>query len=866
MADGSAIRQFFSALWPELPAGLHLPIFTVPGERTRWCASADEAVTACQVDELNVYCGVAMQDRVAAISSNGERTRGTSATARAIAGLWVDVDFKGPSHAAENLAPTLGDALSVVGAMGLPASIITRTGGGVQAWWLFREPWELHEPVEWQRAAALAAGWVVTAQAHGGAKGWKVDSTKDLARVLRVPGTFNVKAEPVLVTADYFDHRYNPSDFDEHLYLHVPAERFSQSPELSDADEADLYVASCAVKCLNAERSDEYESWINVGMVLKSLGHEDATFELWDKFSARSDKYDAQAIRKKWDQLKPTGAIGLGSLLYWARQDSKNGVLGYDDAEIKSAFQRIPKASNGHPIVLGVSEKSPAPTLPPGVRPRIANVLDATIQSADGEEKNVVHYMPVETVAAGLSAATGQWPRRAGGVLFTLSQDYDRSRVPKHSDVTWLSKSDKLFAWMQKVANLRWTTKAAYDPVTKQPLTPCTKGEFFEYLIHYAHPAYVGLEVLPHEPPFPDLFYVPCELTQNCDDGGALDKLVQAFNAESEEDRQLLLAALMTPGWGGPAGSRPAFVFTSDHGRGVGKTVTAEVFAQVWGGAISISADGDWEKVRSRMLGDESLGKRCMLFDNIKHRLSGSDIESIITSKVIDGWKPFYGQASRPNLLTWYMTANTPSLSRDLADRSVVIKIGRQNHGRDFIRWAQEHITNHQAEIVGSLLALLRQPAGSQIERKNRDRWTAWQDGVLSKFPNADELAALIISRRPTVDSDLDDAEDVAGAVTELISETFPDYEQRKVFISKQQLHGRLMKKGLVGRDMSMRGVTTWVKNMAHSGPLHFLTEYRKSTERGWLFVGQSSDTSNDVNELPGLPDERYGWNRPSDR
>lgn len=781
--------------------------------------------------------------------------------------MWLDIDILGPGHKAINLPANEAEALELLAMMRLAPSVLVRSGGGLQAWWLFAEPWIFADDADRNRAAVLAASWVMTAQAHGNAREWKVDSTKDLARVLRVAGTYNRKHKPVLIAAEYFGHRYQPSDFDEFIYADLAARVVTEAPGTPASDE-DVYIASMAVDCLSAARSDDRDEWIAVGMALKTLCHEPAGFAMFERFSQKSSKYESANCRETWESFKPNGQISMASLIFRARTDAGK-VAGVDDLPAKTAWQLNPPpaAKPGEyqptPVAPPVTTIKPMPVIQGGPRQRIANVIDAKVTAQDGEERNVVQHRTLESVYGLLAESTQNWPRRAGGVLFVAKENVT-DLLPTHRDITWLTNTDKLFAWMQRIANIRWTTKSATDAVSGKPLSPATKKEFFEYLIHYCEPSYDGVEVLPHEPPLEDLYYLPCDLnvTDALADGGPLDELVAKFNAETDEDRLLLLAALMTPGWGGPCGARPMFVFTSEHGRGVGKSSTASLFGDIWGGTIGIGADEDWAKVRGRLLGDDALGKRCVLLDNLKGKLSNGDIEGIITSGVIDGWKPYHGQASRPNNLTWYVTANTPTLSRDLADRSIVIKLGKQRPGEDFLGWSRAHIARHRKAIVAGLLALLRREPTEEIQKKNRDRWAAWQVGVLAKLGSANDLAAKVCERRSTVDADTEDAEDVAHAVVELIAEAFPDHDARRIFISRQQIYWQLQKKGLGAKDMGPKAYTTWLRGMANSGPLHFLAETKYQGERGWYFTGAGYPVGKKVDFIPDDPSDAYGWRK----
>jgi hypothetical protein len=501
-----------------------------------------------------------------------------------------------------------------------------------------------------------------------------------------------------------------------------------------------------------------------------------------------------------------------------------------EDTEIASALQRAAD-----------QPKSTAPdlVLPPSVKPgrsTISNVVDA--ETSDGE--SVRYYTPLPQIAMNVSEAMGGWPRRVGGQLFAVDEQLDD--LPDMRAVRWIKKPEALFAWMGGKCDIRWSTGESKHQVRKgSRLNPPTKQEMFAYFVDGPLPNYRAVEILPHHPPVKGLYYLPCKLpVVPVPDGNAtpLQELINRFNPETELDRRLMLCALLTPGWGGPPGTRPAFVFTSDHGRGSGKTTTANVMADVWGGAMGISVKEDIDKVRGRLLGDDSLTKRIALIDNIKGRMSNSDIEGFITSKEFDGWKPYVGQASRPNYMTWYLTANSPSLSRDLADRSVVIKVGKQAHSTSFIAWATDWVNKHRAMILAELIEVLRGEPLVEIETKNRDRWAGWQDAILTRFEDGNELATLIRDRRGTVDADTEDADEIAEVVLRMVSDHFGDHQQRRIMITYQQLYNRLVKDGVTDKNFGPRQCISWIKEKCGNGPLSFLKPSRTDQCRGWMYVG----------------------------
>ena len=217
-------RQFLDLLFAGKDPGEHILIWLLRGRRSAWFADTAAAAVFVEAHRTqDVYVGVALSPKdhgpnLRLKIESGERLPSS------IVGLWADLDVQDGVHKKQNLPPTLEDAKALLFPE-LPPSILIHSGGGFQAWWLFKEPWILDSEAEVRKAAALAKRWIGTIQARAHAKRWDVDSVEDLPRILRIPGTFNCKQpegkppippRPVRLL-EINDHRYNPSDIDEYL-------------------------------------------------------------------------------------------------------------------------------------------------------------------------------------------------------------------------------------------------------------------------------------------------------------------------------------------------------------------------------------------------------------------------------------------------------------------------------------------------------------------------------------------------------------------------------------------------------------------------------------------------------------------------
>jgi RepB DNA-primase from phage plasmid len=79
--------------------------------------------------------------------------------------------------------------LAHIDGLAVPApSVLVASGGGVHAYWLLKEAWQMCSEARLEAAKLVQARWVALVGGDGGAK--------DLCRVLRVPGSRNYKYEP----------------------------------------------------------------------------------------------------------------------------------------------------------------------------------------------------------------------------------------------------------------------------------------------------------------------------------------------------------------------------------------------------------------------------------------------------------------------------------------------------------------------------------------------------------------------------------------------------------------------------------------------------------------------------------------------
>lgn len=203
-------HQFLLDLFGECEAEHYICIWRRDNKLTRRFKVADidaAAVYARETGETtDVYVGCGLQPE-----DGPENERGKARSVCCIMGAWADIDVGSHGNGKKYL-PTLDAATRFLDTLPVKPTKVVATGGGVHAWWLFKEPWVIDSDEERLSAQQCVGRWQMLLRRQLGK--YDLDSTFDLARVLRIPGTFNHKGDEktgvVLLVDD--GARCNPSD------------------------------------------------------------------------------------------------------------------------------------------------------------------------------------------------------------------------------------------------------------------------------------------------------------------------------------------------------------------------------------------------------------------------------------------------------------------------------------------------------------------------------------------------------------------------------------------------------------------------------------------------------------------------------
>lgn len=461
--------------------------------------------------------------------------------------------------------------------------------------------------------------------------------------------------------------------------------------------------------------------------------------------------------------------------------------------------------------------------------PAISNFETIYEEDEEGREKKTTSPLSMVQVIETINARTSGWPRRVDNMLFVDDGEHNVDYFDRRTTAG-------LFGWLRRHHSVEWARGGRF----------VSQAELFAELERTA-PRYEAIELLPHEPPIGGVYYHG--EAPKIGSGEHLRQLLDRFRPQTTVDRDLIMAAMMTPLWGGLAGCRPAFVVTSDDGRGSGKSKVPEAIGYLFGGYIDVSAGEDIEQLKTRMLTPGTRTKRIALLDNVKSmRLSWAELESMITSPIISGKQLYVGEGQRPNLLTWFLTLNGVSMATDMSQRSVIIKVVK---GRNEGPWWEEtrsFIDDHREQIIGDLIGALQAP---QFPLLRFTRWATWEQHVLSRLPEPAEAQSLILERQGSANTEQDEAEIIEEFFAERLRELNYDPETSQVRIPVSVVARWFG--GATGEQSKTASVSKRLHQMASEGQIKKLApDSTRTYGRCFVWTGAKADIVGEpiVNDL----------------
>lgn len=216
-----AAQRFLEAVYGAAPPGALVISTAQPGQDNsfrgaKWHTGQLNGLAEWMVGVAdagtNVYqsCGLIDPD------AGAPPKRGTAAQVIALTAAWADLDIDGDGHKKGGLCPSLDAAAEKIRTFPIAPTMVVGSGGGLHLWWLFDAPYLTPDQPRRDRGRNLVRDLQAALRHH--VAPWPLDSTDDPSRVLRCPGTLNVKdpanPRPVRVLQSS-ERRYSFTDLEQ---------------------------------------------------------------------------------------------------------------------------------------------------------------------------------------------------------------------------------------------------------------------------------------------------------------------------------------------------------------------------------------------------------------------------------------------------------------------------------------------------------------------------------------------------------------------------------------------------------------------------------------------------------------------------
>lgn len=275
--------------------------------------------------------------------------------------LWLDVDVR-PDKGYRDFESAFRGLADFLSASSLPRPLVVFSGGGLHLYW----PLDADiEPERWQK---YSLGLETLAKNLG----FKSDEgiAKDSARVLRTPGTINLKnGNEAKILNDAGP--YNISQFNILLIQNAPRPTPKKKYE-KDADINKILARCSQMRGFQSGIEQSGQTWIACGRVIAQCYN--GTEELWHEWSSKDDRYSEPEAQKKWEEsvafdngvtcshFKSVNPEGCTGCMVWGKikspvqlgrstaiSEEVKAELSQDDADV------LQTATIPHPYAVGSS-------------------------------------------------------------------------------------------------------------------------------------------------------------------------------------------------------------------------------------------------------------------------------------------------------------------------------------------------------------------------------------------------------------------------------------------------------------------------------------------------------------------------------
>lgn len=317
-----------------------IALWRLDSKATSWVKPGDDRA----VDQFVASVNSVPTDAYFGVGLMGAKQpgRGAAADVVAVPWLWADIDYAGKptdakaEHSKKKNYPTAEAAEKAIAAMPVPPSLRVLTGGGVHVYWLFDEIFKIETEADRTRIADAAKAWQGMLKARliklGG---YGLDSTFDIARVLRLPGTRHTKHEAHTVRLDPDVDpervtRYRFAEIERFLQQGAPVSAAVAPPKAGKGKPAKVAPSAAAIVYATTDSEPPGEKLYNLA-------------EASQEFKALWDGKTTKPSPSEYDMSLANYAINAG----WSDQEAAALLVAFARKKHPAHIEKLLRVTGG---------------------------------------------------------------------------------------------------------------------------------------------------------------------------------------------------------------------------------------------------------------------------------------------------------------------------------------------------------------------------------------------------------------------------------------------------------------------------------------------------------------------------------------
>lgn len=430
------------------------------------------------------------------------------------------------------------------------------------------------------------------------------------------------------------------------------------------------------------------------------------------------------------------------------------------------------------------------------------------------------------------------FPYKIGGEnLFDVDKD---TQIPN-----FLVDQDNLFSWISlKSQNYNWSQGNGY----------ITRREFFKAVLSSAT-RFEELSITPDYPPRKSSFYLHPAIPTPSEHHQVFSRLLDMFCLASPDYRPLLGTLFAAPLWFVEGQPRPSWIIDSVSGAGVGKTTLAEIVALLYRctpidtNTSQLSNHAD--ELIKRLVTASGRKSKIVLLDNLSKTFPTETLASLITAQTISGRAPYSAQEdTRPNNLTYIITANSVQIDNDIASRSYFIYLKRPNYSANWKQELVDYVNSNRWQLFADIIDLIRNPAAFDVQPSTR--FPGFEKQILHKMcKNETELSScveILQRERESANYEQDDANQFEDGLRDRLGE-IPSVEVENDILFVQTPVLKAWGKEILDRNIT----TNYIINLARNNMLRHVpaiasrfpfSTFDNLRRTGVFWIGEEADYS----------------------